>query len=327
MKISTTKILLIGLGIVGFIAGWFLFFSNNKIEVKRGEAMLEGMNFPESDLSGIKCEKAKVRPLAVMLASDPETRPLSGIGEADLVFEMPVTDGGVTRMMAVFQCDWPEEIGSIRSSRSDFIPLVQGLGAVYAHWGGEKEALSELNRGVVDNIDAMKYDGTIYYRKKGAKPPHNGFTNPELINKAIVSLEYGLSKSLSSYSHQNSKSSGDIQPPTIYKDEFQIAWEYDQASNSYRRKRGGKEEIDKNTSKQVEAKNIVLMKTTWSPVSKDYIRVKTVGSGEATFYQNGQEIKGFWKKITAKEKLYFYDAEGGELKFTPGTTWVEIVTD
>ncbi|MBI2057658.1 MAG: DUF3048 domain-containing protein [Candidatus Yanofskybacteria bacterium] len=327
MKISTTKILLVGSGIVVFIAGWFLFYGNNKIEIKRGEAVIEGMNFPESDLSGVKCEKAKVRPLAVMLASDPETRPLSGISEADFVFEMPVTEGGVTRMMAVFQCNWPKEIGSIRSSRLDFIPLVQGLGAIYSHWGGEKEALAELNGGVVDNIDAMKYDGTIYYRKKEAKPPHNGFTNPELINKAVASLEYGLSKSLSSYPHKKSKSLGNIQPPAIYKDEFQVSWEYDSDNNTYRRERGGKDETDKNTSKQVEAENVVFMKTTWSPVSKDYIRIKTVGSGEATFYQNGQEIKGFWKKTTAKEKLYFYDAEGGELKFTPGTIWVEIFTD
>ncbi|HEY4484189.1 MAG TPA: DUF3048 domain-containing protein [Candidatus Paceibacterota bacterium] len=322
-----TKIITIGFLIIAAVAGWFLFFSDNKIEVKRGEAILEGMNFPESDLAGIKCEKAKNRPLAVMLSSDPETRPLSGIGEAELVFEMPVTDGGVTRMMAVFQCNWPKEIGSIRSSRSDFIPLVQGLGAIYAHWGGEKEALSELNSGAVDNIDAMKYDGTIFYRKKEAKPPHNGFTSAELLNKAIAELGYGLGKSLSSYPHQNSKSSGNVQPPKIYKNEFQISWEYNSNNNTYRRKRGGKDETDKNTSQQVETENIVIMKTTWSPISKDYIRVKTVGSGEAIFYQNGQETKGSWKKGSVKEKLYFYDDTGKEIKFTPGTTWVEITID
>src|SRR3989344_2427674 len=104
-----------------------VFGTRNNIEIG-GE--LSGMSLPESDLSGERCQNAKRRPIAVMLSSDPETRPLSGIGAADLVFEMPVTDGGVTRMMTVFQCEQPKEIGSIRSARSDFIPWVHGLGAV-----------------------------------------------------------------------------------------------------------------------------------------------------------------------------------------------------
>ena len=69
-----------------------------------------------------------------MMASDSEALPF-GIGQADMVFEMPVTESGVTRMMAVFQCTHPSEFGSIRSARED-LPYVLGLDVIYMHWEG-----------------------------------------------------------------------------------------------------------------------------------------------------------------------------------------------
>ena len=310
---------------VFLVVTWLVFFRGNEISVKKGEAEIAGMNFPESNLSGVRCENGSSRPLAVMLAGDVETRPLSGISEADMVFEMPVTDGGVTRIMAVFQCKWPEEIGSVRSSRTDFIPLAQGLGAIYTHWGGEKEALSQLNNKVIDNIDAMKYDGTIFYRKKGVKPPHNGFTDSELLKKVIGDLEYDFKKSTLAYPHQSQKEEAiSVEPPLIYKDEFEVFWKYNSENKTYLRYRGRQAEIDKNSSKQVEAKNVILLKTSWSPVSKDYIRVKTLGSGEMSAFVNGKQVDGSWEKKDAAGKLYFYDSRHEEIKFAPGQIWVEI---
>lgn len=312
---------------ISVFATWFGFFSKNNINVERAAINIDGMNFPQSDLAGLKCERAKARPFAVMLSSDTEARPLSGIAEAEMVFEMPVTDDGVTRLMAVFQCSQPKEIGSVRSSRLDFIPLAQGLGAIYAHWGGEKEALTRLNSEVIENINAMKYDGTIFFRKPNIKPPHNGFTSWDLLNKISLELGYGLSKFSSSYQHQDSKSFGQKEPPTIYSGDFAVDWKYDEKTNVYKRLRGSKEEVDKNSSAQVEAGNVVIMKTSWSPINKDYIRVKTVGSGGAVIYKNGQEISGGWEKKTAASQLYFYDSRHQEIKFTPGPIWVEIVVN
>lgn len=320
-KFFTGGIGIIILGVVGLVVS-----QQNAVEVEKGQVDLARMNLPESGLSGERCENAKQRPVAVMMADDQEARPLSGIAEADLVLEMPVTEGGVTRMMAIFQCQAPVEIGSVRSSRRDFIPLAQGLGAVYAHWGGEKEALAELNKGVIDNLDGLKYDGqdTVYYRKKGLKPPHNGFTSSDRLKEALTKREFNLSWLNVAYGHEDGKRMGQASPPELYADEFKVVWKYQPATNRYRRWRDEKLEMDANLSQPVEAKNIVIMKTSWSPISLDYIRVKTVGSGEAVIYKNGREIKGTWEKKGAKEKLFFFDENRQEIKFTPGSIWVEI---
>src|SRR3989344_1558878 len=248
----------------------FLFFGPARsIEItnKKSGASISD-NLPKSGLSGLACEKIDRRPIAVMLSSDPEARPLAGLSQADMVFEMPVTPGGITRMMAVYQCELPDELGSIRSARLDFIPLAQGLDAIYAHWGGEREALTQLDSGAIDNIDGLKYENKYYYRKNSRPRPHNGFTSNKLIEKAISDFDYDFSANpATSYGHeQESKSTGTIEPPRLYGGNYEVYWEYDSLKNEYLRFRGGREEMDANIKSQISSQNIVLIKTTWSPI-------------------------------------------------------------
>src|SRR3990167_11243831 len=71
----------------------------HSVEVnQKASTDLDKMGYPVARLSGVRCANSDHRPLAVMVSSDPEARPLSGISQADMVFEMPVTPSGVTRM-------------------------------------------------------------------------------------------------------------------------------------------------------------------------------------------------------------------------------------
>lgn len=344
MKIFLKKKTLAVIGVIILIAALSIglsFFGKSKIEVVNnsqvkpspptGQAGSTTSKSPKQhqkgSLTGLECAGGNARPFAVMLSSDTEARPLSGIGDADIVFEMPVVENGFTRMMAVYQCNQPKELGSVRSSRLDFVPLALGLHAIYAHFGGERTVLEELNNGIIDNIDGLKYDGTIYYRKKYIPRPHNAFTSFASLEKASLELGYGLDGSEIGYPHETkSISLGQDSPLPIYEGKFQVVWKYNKETNSYLRWRGSKSELDKNSGKQVQTQNVVLIKTTWSPINKDYIRVKTVGSGQAVIYKDGQIVSGFWEKKGEKEKLYFYDSNRKEIKFAPGKIWVEIIT-
>ncbi len=279
----------------------------------------------KSPLTGVECETRDSRPFAVMMSSDREARPLSGIGEADLVFEMPVVDTGFTRMMAVYQCGRPREVGSVRSSRLDFVPLALGVNAIYAHFGGEHEVLAQLNKGIIDNIDGLKYDEIYYFRKKGIPRPHNSFTNFDLMATVAGKLNYDMTDSHVSYSHEtDSQSQGKTEPPPLFNDDFKVIWKYHSETNSYLRSRSGQPETDTNTGKPVEAKNVIIMKTIWSPINKDYIRVRTVGSGGLLVYKNGTIVSGTWEKANDKAKLMFFDQNHKEIPLAPGITWVEI---
>ncbi len=331
-KFSLNKIL-VGAGAVAliFVVSFFIWW-NKEITIT-GLNPLKDTSGPKSSIAGLECANAGRRPVAVMMAGDPETRPLAGIGQADIVFEMPVTSNGITRFMAVFQCEEPKEIGSIRSAREDFIPLAASFGSVYAHWGGEKDALSKLDGGIINNIDAMKYEGTVFYRKNSVPRPHNGFTTTDLLLEKAESLGYGSEDIFQGYVHDRDKVKRNLSSivSTIeidYPGQYKVLWEYDEQSNSYLRSRGGSWEIDANSGERVGANAVVVMKTSSRVLSKDYIRVDVVGEGEAVIYQNGSGISGTWKKDSSQmsSKLYFYDMNDQEIKLVPGKIWVEIIT-
>src|SRR3990167_1280909 len=115
----------------------FLLLAENSLKIIQGsDNKDENLIFEPHPLTGQKCENYNRRPLAVMLAVDSVARPLSSIYVADVVVEMPVVKDSINRFMGIYVCNKPEEIGSVRSARHDFIPLAAGFDAIYSHWGG-----------------------------------------------------------------------------------------------------------------------------------------------------------------------------------------------
>ena len=333
-KLNLNKLLIItGTTVLVFII-IFIVWWNKEIIINNGISIINKDDTSISSITGLACSGADVRPIAIMLASDPEARPLSGISQADMVFEMPVDPTGITRFMAVFQCEKPEEIGSVRSARNDFIPLVAGMKIIYVHWGGEQDALEKLDNNIVDNIDALKYEGEIFYRKAGIRPPHNGFTNLDLLTKTAQALKYDFKNSFSGYPHQEKEPKKNLSNladriSVSYPGNHAVKWTYNAETNLYSRSRNGGAEIDKNNGQTVKASVVILMNTTSKFLKEQYISVNVQGGGVAQVYQNGGVITGKWNKDSSQldSKLYFYDDSGKEIQFAPGKIWVEVVTN
>ena len=335
---------------LGFIYGWFKpvsfevegksfsasplsFISKRQGDI---ELPLEQDTKKISPLSGVSCENYNRRAFAVMLASDNQTRPLSGLTEAEIIFEMPVVTGGITRLMAVYLCQIPKEIGSVRSARHDFIPLAMGLDAIFVHWGGSHFALDILKGGIMDNINALSNSYGAFYRKKWIPKPHNGFTSRERLINSAAKLGYRLENQFKGYPFQNQKpkdksqkfnNNQKISLEIGYPYPYNVRYEYDPENNSYWRWRGGRKEIDKNTGKQIAAKNIVIMRASSRQIEGQYNDVDIEGAGECRIYNNGTFIQGTWKKEKSNKasKLYFLNKKEEEIKFVPGQIWIEII--
>jgi hypothetical protein len=76
------------------------------------------------------------RPLAVMIENSVDSRPQSGLGSADVVYEA-VAEGGVTRFMGMYYCDAAMTddlmVAPVRSARIYFVNLVSEYDALYNH--------------------------------------------------------------------------------------------------------------------------------------------------------------------------------------------------
>ena len=310
-----------------------------------GEMQMQSPINPEdaSYLSGLSCPgNNKRRAIAVMQAADISTRPLSGLSEADMVFEMPCITASITRLMGVYVCNAPKEIGSIRSSRHDYITLAKGIDAIYGHWGGSHFALEILkNKNTVPDLDAMANPHGAFFRKEGIEAPDNGFASYEGLENAAEILGYRMENHFEGYPHQT-EATPDKRPKggnlrVGFAKPFDASYTYDPKTNSYLRTWGNKEDTDRTTGKRIAPKNIIVMFANSRQIEGQYNDVDVEGTGEMHAYFNGQEIVGKWIKekkncivgndlvCMTDSKLKFSDESGQEIKFIPGQIWVEIL--
>jgi hypothetical protein len=72
---------------------------------------------------------------------------------------------------------------------------------------------------------------------------------------------------------------------------------------------------------------VVIMRATNGPATPPdggYNDVGIEGEGKLEVYQDGQVIKGTWKKneLNKKDPVHFVDEQGQEIVFTRGQVWV-----
>ncbi len=285
-----------------------------------------------SPISGLQCDNYSKRPIMVMLGADEDVRPLSGLSDADMVIEMPVVTGGINRFAAVYLCNFPEEIGSVRSVRDDFIPLAKGFDAVLAHWGGSHFALDELATGVIDNIDALPNPFNVFYRKKGIVAPNNGFTSGDRLLNGVQKLGYRLENSFEGYPHITAKNMDTLSQyeksdiiTLNYPASFKVVYQYNADREEYLRTRSGMVEKDLLGNKDIYAKVVVIMEADSRQIEGQYNEVDIVGSGDAQVFQGGVRIDGRWEKKFYDSKLYFFNNKNKEIEFLSGQVWLQII--
>ncbi|MBI2462916.1 MAG: DUF3048 domain-containing protein [Candidatus Spechtbacteria bacterium] len=271
-------------------------------------------------------ESAGRRPFAVMMAEDQVARPLSGIGLADVVIEMPVITNGINRMMALFQCSLSSEIGSVRSARHDFIPLAAGFDAIFVHWGGSHYALDELKLNVIDRIDALVNPFNTFWRKSYVRAPHNGFTSVDNMLRAAQGLDYSLTSTFAGYARISNEGRNDKSGTLKIYYPARVDYAYDPSSGKYLRSRSNMKEVDALTQQQVSADVVVVMFAPSHQLEKDYNTVAVTGEGDALVFQKGIRQEAKWRKDARKlsSPLEFLDKDGKQVFLVRGTMWIQI---
>ncbi len=227
---------------------------------------------PVGAISGVSCTDWNRRPVAIMQPVDSQARPVAGFSQADMVFEMPNPAQGifVTRMMGVYQCGNPEEVGSIRSARHDYINIAKGLDAIFVGWGGSAFALAKLNAGAIDNLDCNDQGGhsasRYCFRKERSGPMRiedTGYIKFAKVWEAAKDFNYRTESKFAGYPHQDD-AAPDARPNgghlrIGYPGMMEAEYDYDRDTNSYKRTWGGVPDLDRNNNTRIAPKNIVVV--------------------------------------------------------------------
>lgn len=109
--------------------------------------------------------------LAVKIDNIVNARPQTGLGQADIVYVLPV-EGGLSRFCAVFSSHVPPVVGPVRSARDDDLQLLRQFGRpAFAYSGAQPHLLPVVERARIVDLYAGRVGG--YYRDSRRVAPYN----------------------------------------------------------------------------------------------------------------------------------------------------------
>jgi hypothetical protein len=265
----------------------------------------------------------------IMIENSPEARPQSGLKDAGVVFEA-IAEGGITRFLSLFQEGQPDYIGPVRSVRPYYLDWLEAFDAPIAHAGGSGDGLAKLKADGVRDLDQFA-NGNAYMRVNNRAAPHNLYTTMAKLDelnksKGITSSNFeGFARKPEAASATPTAKSIDF---SISSALYSVHYDYDQASNSYKRSEGGKPHMDLKSNSQLQPKVVIADVMTYgiapNGVNSTY---GTIGSGKAYIFQDGIVTEGIWSKSSSKSQIVWKDAAGNVIKLNPGQTWITAVNN
>jgi len=291
------------------------------------------------------------RPLAVMIENHLDSRPISGLSSADIVYEA-VAEGGITRFMGIYYCGAAGDnltLAPVRSARIYYTKLLSEYDALYAHVGGagncddptvdeRAKALCFIRRNKIKDLDQFGLDFKTCHRitnrtdKEVAYEHTMACFTDELYKVAAKRKWDGWNFKFVPWKFKtDAPEKGSVTKITFAfwnnKQDYDVVWDYDSATNSYKRSTGGQKDIDHNYDEQTDARNVVIqfVKETGPLDEHLHMYYEVVGTGKMLLFQDGTVVSGTWSKPTLTSRTKFKDTKGMEVQFNTGRIWIELI--
>lgn len=270
------------------------------------------------------------RPVVATISNHPSARPQSGLADADQIYEF-LTEGSITRYAAVFQSEIPDQMGPIRSARDYFVHLAEGMDAFYIAHGYSPDAEKLLDERVVDHVNGMKQDGTLFERSADRRAPHNSYISKQHIEEAfqLVNASEKITKqpSFSFLNLDESDKIGDmassVQVSYSSDPDFISSYSYDATANSYYRSVKGIDTVDKLNERRIELANIIVMEMDHQTVDQEgRLAIDLQSGGQAMLFHEGIARTIEWQN---KDGFLMPMEQDLPVKLTAGKTWIHIV--
>jgi hypothetical protein len=296
------------------------------------------------------------RPLGVMIENHEDSRPQSGLSLADVVYEA-VAEGGITRTLSVFFCQDAGIIGPVRSARTYFLDFISEYGSypLYAHVGGANTPGPANALGQIGDYGWNGYNdlnqfsiGFPTFRRDESRLGRSVATEHTMYSVTSKLWEVGKKRGLGK-KDKDGDSWDENFTPYSFKDDldttkrpatqsihlewdatnYAVDWVYSKEENRYLRKNGASPHKDRNTGKQLSAKNVIVLFMRESRANDGYednlhVLYGTKGTGNAAIFLDGKQVKGTWKKSGREARTELFDESGDELKLNRGNIWFEI---
>jgi Protein of unknown function (DUF3048) N-terminal domain/Protein of unknown function (DUF3048) C-terminal domain len=269
--------------------------------------------------------------LAVKVDNYVAARPQSGLDKADIIFEEPV-EGGITRFVAVFQCQGAALVGPVRSARNIDIGILGQFGApLEAHVGGIQPVIDNIDASPIINLDLGAY-ASVDQHPAGRVAPYDTY--------ASTGALWGLKPTDTTppapiFRYTDTAPTGfpvaNVSIP--FSSNSNVVWHYNPQLHAFQRYYGLQADTlangVQNTAANVLVQYVQITYGPWAENSQGGLEVQANlyndASGPAELFRSGVVVGGTWSRSSLAQPTEFTAANGQPMTLQPGQTWVELV--
>lgn len=288
-------------------------------------------------------------PVLVVIDNAPGAHPHWGVGQADVIYQVPNMGSGATKLLALFADNTPEEAGGTRSTRTPFVDVAAGWGAAFVYAGspgtGVKQAanvpLQMRNLGMkrTDVLFDTLTNNDFSHRIRGYEPPHNLSVHVRQIKD--IALQRGIEFEPRGFLFGDERPTGGLSAQFIEVLHFgnsaktasngasAATFTWDEATGAYTRSNSSGLYVDRdNPSVGIPFANVIVQRTRIGSVEGGYVTTpEAVGSGAAEIFIGGRYIAGAWVRKSIDSRTVFLDEQGNEIALSRGKTFIIITND
>lgn len=335
MTSTAKRAAIIGGGIVALAAAiFFLLINKDVIE----DIPVVGSLAGESECPLTSRDPAREslvdRPaVAIKIENNPVAYPLSGLEDAEVVYEEPV-EGGLTRFMAIYHCTDATQAGPVRSARIVDPPIMTPYTRILGAAGGNDIVREALTDAGVVMIDEMKAGRAM------TRVDRPGISSEHTLYADTLAVRKIGSRSFEETPPDDLFEFGDLQGTGRRARSVTLTFSagavvtYDWNGKRWSRS-DGEQPLTNETGEQLQVDNVLIEEHTVNHSDQlgDVLGTPSpeiadvTGSGRAFLFRDGRMFAGRWTRESEEEPVRFETRGGDAFVFHPGTTWIELLPD
>ncbi|MEG1525531.1 MAG: DUF3048 C-terminal domain-containing protein [Clostridia bacterium] len=293
-------------------------------------------------------EGSVYQPVLVVIGNAPQTRPQTGLMQADIIYEfaMDRTDN-TTRLVAVFSDQYPQRVGPVQDARIYFTDLQREWDGMFIYNGYPDEpTYPAIDEGYIaipvnyktDNQQFFVQDRTVSDLPENAVFCALSEMTDALYGKYSPAAEQRFVFA-PNHQYAGSKPIEKVGLPFMSSDVSRIEFIYKKEDNRlYRYEHNSKDALVESktltanadgltfTSEPVSVQNLIVQYVKYTNASGTYRDAKLTGTGKCDYFINGQYVCGTWKRKSLSEPTTYLTKDGNPLILEPGNTWIALQT-
>ena len=269
--------------------------------------------------------------VAVKIENAPIAYPLSGLEDAEVVYE-ELVEGGVTRFMAIYHCNDARKAGPVRSARIVDPALMLPYTRILAYSGSNQPVRNALEDAQVVQLDETRAgNGLRRIAREGITSDHTLYANTvALRRRGARAFEDAPSDEVFEFGDRSGRGKRARTISIEFSGSTQVTYEF--RRGRYLRSQGGAPFLTEDGDQLavdnvvVEVHDVRLSQQITDVTGNPSVEIADeTGSGPAVLFRDGRAFEGTWERDAVGDAVRFVARSGEAMVFKPGSTWIHLV--